>query len=331
MKKIQYRLVLLLALITAVYACDDEHEYNLTEKPVVSNTGATSFDLTENETATIDLAVSEAISSSIFVIFRPVSGTADYSDYIIGDGETIADYYTGGEDGYVVEIPAYSTSYSVDLSAILDDELEDSESVELELASYYTRMGTIEGETITYNITIENQKSNIVEVTFDWDQEFTYDSETYTLCDIAYDIDFAVADADFNLTSYFAASADCPEVGELDVDEYEDGDYHFFYNVWDDGTLSTLGLDAFDIPITVSWTRGGADFDGSYTQTTTDVISSDSFDSSAWGYVISFTISGEDVTFYDYYTDETIATGRTSQLANYFQVRGQENLPARNK
>ncbi|WP_281764451.1 hypothetical protein [Neptunitalea lumnitzerae] len=315
MKKLNIFSKFLIAGLVAVstFSCNDEHDFSLNEKPVVSNTGETTLTITEGSEATIELAVSQSIASSIFVLFKPATDDFDFtSDFVIGEGEFIEDYHTGGPEGYVVEIPAYSDTFSVPVEAILDVVPEGSESFDMVMSSYYTRMGTVEGETITYTINVEDYIVNDLDIEFSWDGTYTdADGDTQDLCDI--DFDLELYDASFNIIDYSYSS--CPEGLYITEGELADGTYYLVPSLW--STNDATFASPMDFPAMLTVTKVNQ------TQTTLDL--SDVWNStdggyvegnSGYQYVYLLTISGSNYTLTDGMTGDVVFNAK---VANFLE------------
>lgn len=241
--------------ISSLVSCDsDMAEFPDTsdEKPVVSNVGETSFNLLEGESATIELAVSQPIAKSIFVLFKPVSGDASFSDFNIGDGSRMDDNHTGGPDGYVVEIPPYTDSFTTNIDAVFDILPEGTETVEMEMVTYLNRAAIVEGEAIAYDLTINNFEANDFDITFSWDGTYVdEDGETQDLCDI--DFDMELYDAGFsNIANSYSS---CPENFYIGEGVLPDGTYYLVSSLY--STNGATFEEPIDFPAMLTFTKVG--------------------------------------------------------------------------
>lgn len=251
----------LLAGLFVMTSCEEDYinhkPANL--KPIVSNTGATSFNLVEGETATIELAIDNPIARTGFVIFRPTSGNAVLADYQIGNGSKIDysdgtdTYHTGGPEGYIMEIPAYSETISVPIEAIFDIAPEADETVTFEMQPYYNRELLVEnGGAVTYSLTISNATADDLDITMSWDGTYTdADGDSHDLCDI--DFDMELYDSSFSLIG--TAYSGCPENFYIPAGALPDGDYYLlaeFYSMYGATFASSMNF-----PVHLSVTKVG--------------------------------------------------------------------------
>lgn len=313
--KNKYIGLMLIAGLVSMTSCEDDN-FNHSpsgDKPIVSNVGATTLTITEGSTATIDLSISSPISREGYLRFRPVSGNADFSDYVIGDGEKIDyangedPYHTGGPEGYIVKVPAYSGSISIPVEAVFDVTPEGNESVTVVLETYNNRELLVNGGGITYTINITNYVSNELDITFAWGDEY---------CAVDFDLELYDGSGSTEIVHSWGG---CPEfiyIGTSDIttaDDHEngalaDGTYVIFASMY---SLSGQSFNPpVNFPVTLTVTKVGQiqevidlgthwnSVDGGYAQGNPD-----------YAKIYLLTKSGTTYTLVDYETMETVFQG----------------------
>jgi hypothetical protein len=302
----------------ALVSCEDNLQPDYPAgraKPLVSFESST-YEMSEGEDLFVTLVTNEVLNDDMHFQLDVVKGSStavDHDDFEIGlDGIDI-DY--GTVDSYKITFPKFESSFKFNITAFLDDLAESDEVLYIKITSKGNLNGDVNEAASMTEIKILQKSSNIVGFTFSWDKNFDFAGATYSLCQIQYDNDFIYADDQGNLLDYLAATADCPEVGEIDIDALGVGTFHIVQNVYDDGGLAAAGVSpAFSIPVTVDYSRAGSVLNGTYVQDAANAVDSN-FGSDANGnnlkYVISFTINADGtVTLFDDTTSSTIATGK---------------------
>lgn len=327
MKKLNIiKFILSGALLASTVSCYEEAEFAQSDKPVVSNVGETTFTLEEGSSATIDLAISKSIASSIFVIFRPQSGDADYSDYTLGDGILADDFGYGGPNGYVVEIPAYTSTYSIPVEAIMDIAPEGAESVTLDMLAWNTRMGIIEGGKVTYTINVSNFESDDLDITFAWNDGGTYydtDGEEIDLCDI--DFDLELYDSGFDLVAY--SWSNCPEDIYIPAGALPDGTYYLgaaFYSINGVEFESTINF-----PAMLTFTKVGQStttLDLSSLWNSVDGGYDDGNDDGYYFYILTISNGGTTYSITDFQTGDTVFAARMANIKADYLTRKHKAL-----
>ena len=248
----------------------------------------------DEETFTYMVSISEAHPVDIHLTVSQISGSATPDEDFTFDS--------------VVVIPAYATTASGSISILNDLTPESLESFTLQIGGVNTSNATIPVKTVTFNIV--NELSNDLELAFNFNKPFSIAGSSYTLCGIGYDMDFYVFDADFNDTGiYDAATSSCTESLTLSSGILPDGVYTIYYDIYDDGGISGVYHDPFDIPVTVDYLRGGGISEGTFTQE--DSFIANSTDGSGFDYVMTVELSAGVFTIKDS-ADTTIASGKSS-------------------
>lgn len=318
-KRNVYNLLGAFALIVGFSSCEeDDTSYAAVDKPIVT-TSATTFTVDEGTDLVIDLTSTKTYKSSMDFKLEVLgtSSAMDHDDFAVNLTPTEFESDGWGPEGYKIKFPANSLTHTFSLSAILDDVNEGTETIYLKLTTAGNHNGVISSTSEMLTVNIQNKPQTFLKLTFDWNQNFDLGGTMTSLCDYEYDNDFYVFNDAFSSIVAQAATADCPEVLEVDLGDFADGNYHIFQNVWDDGGLSGEGLPTFNVPVNVHYSRGGTTFAGTYVQDAANAVNSD-FGSDPTGanlmYVVSVTVSGDTFTLFDLTTSTTIGSGRMAQL-----------------
>ena len=217
-----------------------------------------------DKTLTYAVTLQEVQPVDVHVRVSFVSGTATEDEDFEYDHEVV--------------IPAWSLSGEGTITILGDSEVESMETFTLKIGSMYDANIDLADTTVSFEITDYGD----LDVTFAWDR--TIPGYPFTLCDIGYDVDVLLLDSNGDQAEsqvWTAATGDCPEtmtlsISEVAADGLVDGEYTIVFNVYDDATLSTAGITpAFDIPMTVTYSRANSPFAGSFVQDAADVIDSD--------------------------------------------------------
>lgn len=301
-------------------------------KPVVSFQSL-SYTVAEGEELAITLVTNQVLNDNMdfqLDVVKANSTALDIEDFEIGLPGVDLDW--GTKESYRLQFPKFQDSFTFNITALTDDLVEEDEIFYVRITSKGTLNGDVNPSSSTAEIKILQKGSSLIDLNFDWDKPFTFSGTDFTLCQIAYDLDFLLFDDAGNFIDYVAATADCPEVGQIDIEALGAGTYDIAVNLYDNGGLSGAAITpAFDIPVTMSYARGGSVLNGSYVQATANVFNSNSA-SDPTGvnlkYLVSFTIDANGiVTFLDTTTGSTIATGKNSLP----KFAGLKNLPKRVK
>lgn len=302
------------ASLTMVSCADDETDFVSNAKPVVTAT-VTTFTVDEGNDATVTLTSNVAYSQPFQIKLDVLSGSAiDQEDFTInGTPTTIDDGW--GVNGYWVSFPANTTTFTFTISAILDEEYEGVENVRIRMSSTGTSYANINPASEFIDLTINNAASNSLNLTFDWEQNFEFGGDAYSLCDLAYDVDILVLDEDFNdLGVADAQTGDCPEHLSMSIEDYEDGTYYLVGYLYDNAGIAGVGIPEFDIPMTISYQRGGSQNLETEASFTTPFLTSESANDDLFVVAI-VTIENGVFTIQD--ADEnTIAQGRQANIKN---------------
>lgn len=250
MKKISIYKYLILGAVAfggLFIACDDDVE-NLgkKDKPELTANGPTAITVSEGDDAVLNFKLSKAINKPIQyrLVMLDESSATDQDDYIIpgcrsNDPDCVAIEENGGPVGYIFEIPAYTTEYSVNIATILDDLPEGDEHLKLKVVSNRTLLGTVND--LEFDITIQNSVSNDLNIRLNWSGTFTSGTEIVENCTL--DMDLELYDSDFNLID--VSYNDCPEGIIMSSADLPDGTYYLDASLWTtDGYFENLNIPA---------------------------------------------------------------------------------------
>ncbi len=240
-----------------VISCADDDSTNI-ENSVKPNLTAevTTYDVTEGEVASLSFQLDKPHNRPIQyrLVMLESSTATDQEDYIIpgcrsNDETCVAIEENGGPVGYIFEIPAYTTEYTVDITTILDEFAEETETLKLQVISNRTLLGTVNN--LFIDINIQNATSNNLSMRLKWDGVFNSDGEEIDFCEL--DMDMELYDAAFDLVDY---SYDyCPEELIMLSDDLPDGTYYLDISLW-----TTRGYaENINVPANVNFFKAGTD------------------------------------------------------------------------
>ncbi|MBF6607975.1 MAG: hypothetical protein ITG00_04460 [Flavobacterium sp.] len=259
MKKIfKYKLLFAAALVGVFASCSDDEDVTLdtrSDKPVVT-IDASSFTVTEGESFTVNLTSDKAISTGMDFKIELVGDEGTFRDYIVEGAEETTVETGAGIIGHWFTIPAYTTTYSVTITPIVDLEVEGTETFELALTSAVNGRGLVADDSGMITVTVNDYVSNDVGVRLVWDQNTTdwfgtIHESTYTYINASgvateapftdYDFDIYVLDAVSleEVTGYGGATGDSPEMTVIDAD-LPDGEYWIVVDLFDSGNAPAV-------------------------------------------------------------------------------------------
>ncbi|WP_028283862.1 hypothetical protein [Olleya marilimosa] len=248
--------ILLSCTVVALTSCvNDDVNYTVTDKPVVSMTGQTANSVMEGETITVSLATNKAYKEEMDFKLELVSGGSN-SDYFVSDADglpvgatTVDDGF--GDFGYKVEFPAYAETHTFNITAVQDVLKEGTENLRFKLTSADNKNGLAAGGAIYIDLEVTNFVSDFPSIVVDWDIPVTYTTIERNIIETVLDDEEVVhteslcglVDFDFYLSSYdaYAFTGDCPEVvdqntvnsGTIGNGILADGTYDLIVDLWD--------------------------------------------------------------------------------------------------
>jgi len=265
MKKISLYKYLILAAISLggiFIACDDDVEdLGHKDKPELTANGSTSITVTEGNDAVLNFKLSKAINKPIQyrLVMLEESSATDQDDYVIpgcrsNDPDCVAIEENGGPVGYIFEIPAYTTEYSVNITTMFDDLPEGDEHLKLKVVSNRTLLGTVND--LEFDITIQNALTNDLNIRLNWGGTFTSGTENVDNCTLDMDLEFYDSNLDLVDFSY----SGCPESIVLHTADLPNGTYYLVASLW-----STAGFsENINVPANIQFVKPGTAFNQTY-------------------------------------------------------------------
>ncbi len=220
----------LFSSLVIITSCNDD-DVNLGSKvkPVLTSSNTT-FTAKEGDVVTLDFTLDKAINKPIQyrLVMLDESTATDLEDYSIpgcrsNDPDCVAIEENGGPVGYIFEIPAYTTSYSVDISLLNDLDIESTENLKLKVVSNRTLLGTV-GD-LVFDINIENSSDLVIDL--NWSGTFDDGGTTVDNCDL--DMDLELLDSNFDYIDF--SYNNCPEQLTLST-SMPDGTYYLDVSLW---------------------------------------------------------------------------------------------------
>ena len=325
MKKNKFNILLLTFLMAGLTFTSCENEDDATgDSVVIVNSGAAAIEaVTPGLVFSATNNVNEGGVKRVLeyaVTLQDVQPVDIYVTVTLASGDAVE-----GDDfdfDHSVRIPAFTKRGVGTVTILKDDEVESTETFTLKIGDFNDPNVSFPGANLAFNIT-DFGDLNLV---LDWNTTFEFSGISLTLCDIGYDVDYYLLDAEGNDVSGFqSATGACPEEMSISMDEtntssyVEDGEYELFMNLYDDAGLASVAISpAFEIKTTVNYTRDNSSFSGSFMQDSADAIDSDfgnvpNYDSE-FMYVATLKIENGLYTFSK--NGSTIATGKLANIKN---------------
>ncbi|TDR22874.1 pre-peptidase C-terminal domain-containing protein [Flavobacterium cheniae] len=241
----------LFSSIIMLTACnDDDTDLGSKVKPVLTSS-TTTFTAKEGDVITLDFTLDKAINKPIEyrLVMLDESTATDMEDYSIpgcrsNDPDCVAIEENGGPVGYIFEIPAYTTSYSVDISLLNDLDIESTENLKLKVVSNRTLLGTVND--LVFDINIENSSDLVIDL--NWSGSFDDNGTMVDNCDLDMDLELIDSNGDYIDFSY----SNCPEQLVLST-ALADGTYYLDVSLW-----TTYGYNQpINIPASVTFNKPG--------------------------------------------------------------------------
>lgn len=260
MKKIsnyKYYILSLLVLSIVCTGCNEEENLGKKEKPELTANGDTSITVSEGTDAVLRFKLSKAINKPVQyrLVMLEESSATDQDDYVIpgcrsNDPDCVAIEENGGPVGYIFEIPAYTTEYSVNVATLFDDFGEADEHLKLKVISNRTLLGTVND--LFFDITIQNSVSDDLSIRLNWNGTFTSGENQIDNCDL--DLDLELYDASLNIID--DSYSNCPESIVINTATTPNGTYYLAASLWD-----TFGYaENINIPAKITFLKQGTAF-----------------------------------------------------------------------
>lgn len=304
MKKILNKATLLIALtLTSLvyFSCnDDDVEFGKKDKPTLSAVSK-SYSVVEGQPFELEFTLDKAINDPIeYKLVIAPNGTAqDQVDYYIQDGclsnnpDCVAIEENGGVVGYVFEVPAYTTNYTLTIETIEDYLPEGTENFTVYVLSRRNLKGLV-AEGTEIDLTINNITSTNLRTTLDWSGTYLgVDGEQHDFCDLDLDLEFYDTGGNIVADSYFS----CPEM--IETSSLPNGDFDIYASFW--SLAGATPAPNQDIPFKVTVEKQGVfSRELSYTGIlNTDMVSGEDGNGDAYIFVGTINRSGNTYTLTD--------------------------------
>lgn len=240
MKKIKLNIFALsLFSALALTSCnDDDQDYALTGNAPVGTLTSDKSSITEtDDDTTIE---EENVASYTFTMDKAYKTNMKFKVELVGAESTgsAADFETSlgesgidnGSEGFLITVPANSTTVSFTMSAIFDDAAEGTETLRFKITPAADMNGVVDANSQYFNLNIVNSTSDNLDITLDWqvDKEYTaVDGSTgHSYSDFDFDLEIYYFGSPV-LTSYSSA----PESIEF-LSSYPDGTFTVTASLW---------------------------------------------------------------------------------------------------
>jgi hypothetical protein len=244
MKKIINITAAIALVLTVFSACKpDESPYqDNSAKPKVTfivstaNTNVIEGDQVYTITANMEYALNEDVS---IYMFR-TAGTASNADY----------------KASVIKIQRGNTSATGTIKILQDDIAEGQETLTITIGDNRTWQANVIPSQMSF--VIDNYVSDDLNITLDWSGDLALSTGTMDSCDI--DLDLYIYDSGFNDVGH--SWNDCPEAVTI-AGSFPDGTYYIVSDLWNSPVVPVAADAAFDLPISVSYSKLGVFLDQS--------------------------------------------------------------------
>jgi hypothetical protein len=317
---------------------NDEETYQNTVKSIVT-ASTTSLNIAEGNSSSVTLTLDKALNIKTDLKIEVSSGTGVFRDFEVtyGANEPI-DIETATDDGwgligYKLTIPAYTTSFTFDISSVLDVLPEGTENIVLKLSTAGNGVALVDSASQFINLTIPNTVVNNFVATLEWDGKKadahgTINPTSYTTVEdkvrdyCTFDFDLEIYDTSLSNVLYQDYD-NCPAECTIDAAD-PDGDYVIVPSFWSRGTTAQQAVYApksgeIIFPVKVTMSKPGK-----FTHTTN--LSTGQFKYSTGGAVQGYpdayvpiavvTKTGTNYVLTDYNTLEELGSGRHAYLLN---------------
>lgn len=332
MKKILNYNLFAVAALVLLSSCNDDTTFTKSDKAIVTPS-VTSLTLAEGTSGQVTLTLDKPLNEKTDIKIELLSGTGQFRDFTVSYGtkapldiETVVDD-GWGYIGYKLEIPAYTTSMTFDINALLDFGVEGSESLVLKLSPAGNGVALLADDAETINLTINNTVSNNFDVEMSWaapgpnahgnienTEYLGVDNLTHDLC--GFDFDLEIYDASLSNVEYFDYD-NCPALSTIDASD-PDGDYVIVPSFWTRvvaaGSVPKSGDISF--PVVVTMGKKGSfvhneDMAGKFTYAQGGAVQGNP---NAYIPVAIVTKTGSSYVLTDFNTADVLGSGRYASL-----------------
>lgn len=168
MRKINFKYIVAVAALGFFASCEPDNDTTNARgvKPVVT-AAVTSFTIAEGQTATVNLTVDTPYFRTMDFKLELVGGTGSYKDYTSSGTET--DVNDGmGIIGHKFSVPAYASTFSLDITPIVDYLPEGAETLIFRLYPMANSNGLVAANSETITVNVSNTVLNDVKTELKW-------------------------------------------------------------------------------------------------------------------------------------------------------------------
>lgn len=240
MKKIKLNIFALsLFSALALTSCnDDDQDYALTGNAPVGTLTSDKSTITENDDDTT--IEEENVASYTFTMDKTYKTNMKFKVELVAAESTgsTADFETSlgesgidnGSPGFLITVPANSTSVSFTISGVFDAPAEGTETLRFKITPAADLNGVVDANSQYFNLNIVNSTSDNLDIIFDWDGDKVYKAVDGTT-------NHHYSDFDFDLEIYYLGSpvltsyTSSPEAIEF-LSTYPDGTFTVTASLW---------------------------------------------------------------------------------------------------
>ncbi|RZJ34350.1 MAG: hypothetical protein EOO51_10115 [Flavobacterium sp.] len=303
------------------------------DKPNVT-VSQTEFSVTEGDTIEITLTADKAISQTMQFKLELLAGsTGSFRDYTVLENDVVTDETNPdigtGTIGHVINMPAYTTSYTFKIVPELDIHPEGTEVFNFRLYGDSNSTGIVEPSSENITVNVANGTSDDFVVEMQWNGNHTtwfgniepttytgVDDQEHEYCD--FDFDMEIYDAGF--TPQFVDYNNCPAVTGIPADA-PDGEYIIVPSFWDNASSAGAVPASGEIvyPVIVTMGKPGVfehttDLTGTFTYT---AGGANNGNADAYVPIATVTKTGTTYVLRDYNNPDVIlGQGRMAQIKN---------------
>ena len=247
MKKIKYSLLAFSALLLSLASCqDDDQSYALTGNLPVGSLAIDKTTIDEiDDPATSDY---ENVAICTFTMDKPYKTNMKFKVEFLADESTgsLEDFEVNlppsgidnGTPGFLLTVPANQTSQVFTVTATFDEAADPGQTLKFKIYPIADLNGTVDANSEFFTITVGNNTSDNLEITFDWEAEREYvgiNGSTNLFADFDFDLEVYTSVGAIEATSYTSA----PEKIEILNNDTADGLYYIVPSFYDASTAVT--------------------------------------------------------------------------------------------
>lgn len=332
-----YKFMTLSFAFLALTSCNDDEATFTKSVKSVATISQTSVTMTEGQTVPLTITLDRANNDKSDLKIELVSGTGSFRDFSVSYGaNTPLDLETTTDDGwgyigYKLAVPAYASTFTFDLNAILDNEVESAETLVLKLSTAGNGLSVVDESSQLITVTVNPGTSNDFVARMEWDnvkpnahgnlEEQTYvgvDDKPHSFC--GFDFDLEIYDENFNpvIVDY----DNCPAETILPSDA-PNGDYIIVPSFWSRtvsaGSVPKSGEIIYPVKMTMA--KPGVfvnqrDMTGSYKYSVGGAVQNNP---NAYIPIAVVTKTGTNYILADFDTGDILAQGKMSNFVKAFK------------